>query len=180
MRVESLELRAQVREAMAATITALLLLDACSPLAYVVAIDEQINVVTDDTVRGHPSAGALLPRVRGMKLRVARNYRPRPIDSWVQFADDQQGVPYFYDLRTEESSDDFPPLPSLPVCVLPQRALEPSAQQLAAAGAKMWTHIYGARRRRRAAAAIASSRPAPLACGRRTRAAPRIPSSRLA
>ena len=111
-------------------------------LLFAYGDDLYVNVVSDETVRGHPTAAALLPRVRGMQIRQGRR-GPRPIESWLQFADAATGLPYYADLKTGARSTNFPRLSFLTLCVLPPRSLELSAQQLALAGSKLWGGLSG-------------------------------------
>ena len=106
-------------------------------------LQHYVHLITGDQCVGHPATPQMLKVANGHRARSERKTgtnRQRPCDSWVEFADSADRLPYFYNFRTGERRRDFPILESGAItrCVLPPRLLEPSAQLLADAGKRRW------------------------------------------
>jgi len=101
-------------------------------------LDVYENALTHERRHGHPGPPLMLPTVRGMQRRAARNLKPSSTDGCVQFVD-AEGEPFFYDFKARKRTSAFPQLEKgdVPPCVLPTRKLEPSAQHLANMGEAM-------------------------------------------
>ena len=97
------------------------------------SVYRHVNVITGEITSGHPLASSMLPRLKGIAARASRGLRAKPTDGRLQLADGVGGF-YFVDLRSGERATAFPYIQGLAACVLPQRALEPSASRLADAG----------------------------------------------
>ena len=106
-------------------------------------LQRYIHVHSGEISVGHPATPYVRRLAEGLRSRAERktgSYKAKPVDSWVEFADAADSMPYFYNFATGERRRDFPLLEigSITPCVMPPRKLEPQAVALAEAGMTCW------------------------------------------